>query len=186
MNPMNRRTRILALATLAVAGLFVMDQAATALWFEPWEKAKQDLSKVELEIAKARTTLAREAALKKEWASFREKLDHPRTPDVNTHFVSHLGEICDRVGVAFEIAGNPVPQQTGDFKEYVYDTKFKLKWSNFVDLLAELHHSREFVKVIRVSVGSQYEREDRLDVELKLSTIEYSPAPVKPGTGARP
>jgi hypothetical protein len=32
-----------------------------------------------------------------------------------------------------------------------------------------------------MNVGSQYEKEDRLDVELKLSTIEYSPAPVKAG-----
>jgi len=35
--------------------------------------------------------------------------------------------------------------------------------------------------VLRMNVGSQYEKEDRLDLELKVSTIEYSPAPVKAG-----
>ncbi len=169
------------MATLAVAGLFIMDKMATALWFEPWAKVTQDLVKADLEIAKAKATLSRETALRADWTTFRAKVERPRTPDVNTHFVTHLGEICDRVGVTFEIAGSPLPQQTGDFKEYVYDTKFKLTWAQFVDLLAELHQSREFLKVIRVSVGSQYEREDRLDVDLKLSTIEYSQKP-----GGRP
>lgn len=178
---MNPRTRLLAIATLAVAGLFIMDKLATALWFGPWEKVTQDLAKADLDITKAKNTLTKEAVLKSDWAAFLAKVDRPRTPDVNTHFVTHLGEICDRVGVTFEIAGSPLPQQTGDFKEYVYDTKFKLTWAHFVDLLAELHQSREFLKVIRVSVGSQYEREDRLDVELKLSTIEYSQAPAKAG-----
>lgn len=183
---MNRRTRILATAAAAVAALFLMDKAATAFWFDPWAKVKADLGKADVEIARAKATLAREGVLKKEWSDFKTRLDRPRTPDLNTHFVRHLGEICQRVGVTFEIAGSPQPQQAGDFREYSYDMKLKLTWPQFVDLLGELHQSREFLKIQRTSIQSQYEREDRLDVDLKLSTIEYAPAPAKPGAGGRP
>ena len=50
-----------------------------------------------------------------------------------------------------------------------------------MDLLAELQNSKEFLKPLRINISSQYEREDRLDLDLKLSTIEYSPAPLKAG-----
>jgi hypothetical protein len=183
---MNPRTRILALAAAAAAGLFLMDKAASAFWFEPWAKVTADLAKADHEIAAARATLVQEKRYQDDWAKVLARLEKPRLPDVNTHFVSHLGDICKRVGVTPDVSGNPQPQQTGDFKEYAYETKFKLTWGQFVDLLAELHQSKEFVKVLKVGVASQYEREDRLDVELKLSTIEHSPAPAKNGTGGRP
>jgi hypothetical protein len=186
MNPMDRRTRILATAAAAVAALFLMDKAATAFWFDPWDRTRTELAKADVEIARAKATLAREAALKKEWSDFKAKVERPRAPDLNTHFVRHLGEICDRLGATFEIAGNPQPLQAGDFREYAFDMKLKVSWTQFVDLLGELHQSREFLKVLRISIQSQYEREDRLDVDLKLSTIEYSPAPAKPGSGGRP
>ncbi|HVR87776.1 MAG TPA: hypothetical protein VMU54_25840, partial [Planctomycetota bacterium] len=79
------------------------------------------------------------------------------------------------------VSENPQPQQQGDFKEYIFDTKFKLTWAQFVDLLVELNNSKEFMKVLRMNIASQYEKEDRLDLELKLSTIEHSPAPAKAG-----
>jgi hypothetical protein len=81
--------------------------------------------------------------------------------------------------VSFDVSENPQPVQQGDFKEYIFDTKFKLTWAQYVDLLVELHKSTEFLKPIRMTVASQYEKEDRLDVDLEVSTIEYSPAPVK-------
>ena len=51
----------------------------------------------------------------------------------------------------------------------------------FVDLLAELHNSREFIKALHLSVVSKYEREERLDVTLRVATIEYAPQPAKTG-----
>jgi hypothetical protein len=95
--------------------------------------------------------------------------------------MAHLNEIFDKAGVVSDISGTPQPVQQGDFKEYIFDTKFKLTWAQFIDVLVELHNSREFLKPLRMNIGSQYEKEDRLDVELKMSTIEYSPATSKAG-----
>ena len=178
---MEKRTRLLVIATVVVAGLFLLDRAVTALVLDPLEKLNQDLVKADAEIRKANTTLNTQDAVNKSWNRVRDRLDLPRIPDAHTHFLTHLGEVFEKVGVSFDVSENPQPVQQGDFKEYIFDTKFKLTWVQYVDLLVELHKSTEFLKPLRMTVASQYEKEDRLDVDLKISTIEYSPAPVKAG-----
>ena len=178
---MDKRTRILAIVTVVAASLFVLDKVVTALVLDPLEKLNQDLVKADTEIRKANTTLNSQDTVNKNWNRIRDRLDLPRVPDAHTHFLTHLGELFEKVGVSFDVSENPQPVQLGDFKEYIFDTKFKLSWAQFVDLLVELHNSREFLKPLRMTVASQYEKEDRLDVDLKISTIEYSPAPVKAG-----
>jgi hypothetical protein len=177
----DRRTKILALVTAIAAGAFVADKAFTFLWWEPWSKVNVEIQKTDLEVSKANATLAREALVRRDWNRVKARLDEPRTPDVHTHFLTHLGDVFEKTGVAFDVSENPQPSQQGDFKEYIFDTKFKLTWAQFVELLVELHNSKEFLKPLRMNIGSQYEKEDRLDLELRLSTIEYSPAPVKAG-----
>jgi len=177
----DRRTKLLAIVAASALGLFLLDKAVSALVLDPWTKINQDLAKTEGEIRKANSTLNSQDLVNREWMKVRARLDEPRTPDVHTHFLTHLGDLFEKAGVAFDVSENPQPQQQGDFKEYIFDTKFKLTWPQFVDLLVELHNSKEFLKVLRMNVGSQYEKEDRLDLELKVSTIEYSPAPVKAG-----
>ena len=179
---MDKRRRILVIGTLVAGCAFVLDKAVSALVFEPLQKISQESTKTEAEIKKANTVLNTEETVKRNWNKIRDRLDEPRTPDVHTNFLAHLGDHFEKIGVAaYDVNENPQPQQQGDFKEYIFDTKFKLTWPQFIELLAELHNSKEFLKVLRMNIGSQYEKEDRLDVELKVSTIEYSPAPVKAG-----
>jgi hypothetical protein len=178
---MDKRKRILVIATIALAAAFLLDKAVSALVFDPLSRINADLVKTDIEIRKANSTLNNQENVTRNWNKVRDRLDLPRTPDVHTHFMTHLGDLFEKAGVVFDVSGTPQAQQQGDFKEYIFDTKFKLTWPQFVDLLVELHNSKEFVKPLRMNVGSQYEKEDRLDVELKLSTIEYSPATTKAG-----
>jgi len=178
---MDKRTRVLAILTVAVALAFVLDKAVNALVLDPLQKIRDDLNATETQIKKANSALNNRDAATRSWTKIRDRLDQPRLPDVHTNFMAHLNEIFDKAGVVSDISGSPQPVQQGDFKEYVFDLKFKLTWPQLVDVLVELHNSREFLKPLRLNIGSQYEKEDRLDVELRLSTIEYSPAPVKAG-----
>lgn len=177
---MDKRTKILALLTGVLVCAFVLDKAVNAFWLEPRKKLRADIDKAAQEIARSNTSLAREPEVRREWAKVQNRLNLTRTPDVHTHFLAHLGDLFEKAGVTFDVS-EAQPQQQGDFKEYVYDTKFKLTWAQFVDLLVELHNSKEFLKPLRLTVGSQYEKEDRLDLELKVSTIEYSPGTARPG-----
>jgi hypothetical protein len=178
----DRRTKLLVIVAAAALGIFLLDKLVSALVVDPWAKINQDLVKTENEIRKANATLNNEATVRRDWTKIRDHLDEPRIPDVHTNFGAHLSDIFEKAGVAFDYSENPQPQQQGDFKEYIFDTKFKLTWAQFVDLLVELHNSKEFLKPLRMNVQSQYENEDLLVVDLRLSTIEYAPVPVKAGT----
>jgi hypothetical protein len=179
---MDKRRRILIAGTILAVAAFLLDKAVSALVLEPLQKINQEMTKTDAEIRKANTVVHTEETAKRNWTRIRERLDEPRPPDIHTNFLAHLGDHFEKVGVAYDVNENPQPQQQGDFKEYIFDTKFKLTWPQFIELLVELHNSKEFLKVLRMNVGSQYEKEDRLDLELKVSTIEYSPAPVKAGS----
>lgn len=171
---MERRSKILAGIVLGVAALLLADKVFLGPYLEKWRDLSARSEKLDQEIQKYRTILAREAAVRDGWAKVKALLEKPRVPDVQTHFVAHLGEIANAVGVNFDIKGVR-EQAQGDFKEYVFETQFKLKWEQLGELLVALHNSREFLRSARIAVGSQYEKEDRLDVDLKISTVEGVP-----------
>jgi hypothetical protein len=173
----DKRTRILVIATISVGGLFLLDRGVSALIVDPWSQTTKDIAKANAEIQKANTDLSHKDQVIRDWNKIKDRLDLPRPPDVHTNFLSHLGDLFQKSSVAFDVSENPQHQQQGDFKEYIFDTKFKLTWPQLVDVLVELHNSKEFLKPLRINIVSQYEKEDRLDVDLKVSTIEYSPAP---------
>lgn len=175
----DKRTRLLIYITVSMGGLFLLDKGVSALVLDPWAQITKDIAKTNTDIQKANSILASEDAVHQDWKKVRDRLDEPRTPDVHTHFLSHLGDLFQKLGVPFDVSENPQHQQQGDFKEYIFDTKFKLTWPQLVDVLVELHNSKEFLKPLRITIASQYEKEDRLDVDLKVSTIEYSPVPAK-------
>ena len=66
-----------------------------------------------------------------------------------------------------------------DFVEYSLELSLQTDISGLRNLLVELYNSEEYLKVARLTVGSQpfdRARKDRLDINLKVSTIEYKPA----------
>jgi hypothetical protein len=177
---MNRRTKVLFLIVVVAGAAFLGDQLFSGIWWSPWQKAQADIRETDAALAKLKSTLQREEKVSREWDKVKKLLDKPRTPDVENHFLEHLGAICSKMGLEPSMQGVTVGRR-GDFKEYLVDTKLKLTWGQYVDLLGELNDSRELLKPIRITLNSQYEKEDRLDVDLRLSTIEFDPVPVKAG-----
>ncbi len=170
---MDKRTRLLvAVVGIVVVG-FLLDKFLLSPWMEKWARLSDEIRTADADLQKAEAILGREDEVRKEWEKVQALLAKPRVPDVQNHFVAHLNEIWTEVGVTADVSINDRPQQQGDFKEYVYEAKLKLPWDKLLKLLVELNNSREFVKVQRLGVTSQYEREDRLDVDLKVSTIEH-------------
>lgn len=178
---MNRRTKILFVIVIVAGAGFVADQLFRSIWWNPWQKTKADIRDADLALAKLKVTLHREEKVAKDWDKVKKLLDRQRAPDVENHFVEHLGTICEKVGVENSMAGGP-PGRRGDFKEYVVDTKLKLTWGQYVSLLEELNNSRELLKPVRMTLSSQYEKVDQIDVDLRLSTIEFDPVAPKAGT----
>jgi len=178
---MNRRTRVLIILAGVALGGFVLDGLVKSLWWDPWKKAGEDIKEADLQFARLQTALRKEDKVTKDWEKVKKLLDKPRTPDIENHFKEALGAICDKVSVENNMVSSTVGRQ-GDFKEYVVDTKLKLTWAQYVAVFSELYGSKELLKPIRITLNSQYDKEDRIDVDLKLSTIEYDPVTPKAGT----
>ena len=177
---MNRRTKVLLLVVVVAGAGFIVDQLFRSLWWNPWQKTQAEIRDADGALSKLKRTLLREEKAAKEWDKVKKLLDRRQGPDVENHFVQHLGTICDKVGVENSMSGGPAGRR-GDFKEYIVDTKLKLTWAQYVDFLGELHNSRELLKPIRITLTSMYEKEDRMDADLRLSTIEFDRVPVKAG-----
>ena len=170
---MNRRTKVLFAVVLVAAAGFVVDKLATSLWWEPWKKTGDEIADVDKQLRGVNRTVAQEKRIAQEWKEIRDLLDKPREPDVQNHFLEHLRQICDKVGTTFNYTAVP-PGKQGDFKEYVVDFKLQLTWDRYVSLVEELHNSRDLLRILKINIGSQYDREDRMDVDLKVSTIEFA------------
>lgn len=175
---MDKRTRILAGVAVAAALIFVVDGVAGAIWFDPSADLSKKLQVVDAELEQAHVILARGDQIKKEWEEIRRWLDRPRLPDVPSHFHSHLDGLCGGAGLNPDIQASP-PRQRDDFKEYAYEVRAELKWSQLVDLLWELHESREFLKPVRLGIDSRYDKEEKLALSLRVSTIAWAPEPKK-------
>ena len=132
---MDKRRRILLLVTIVAAGAFLLDKAVSALVLEPLQKINQEMTKTESDIKKANTVLNTEETAKRNWTKIRDRLDEPRPPDIHTNFIAHLGDHFEKIAVAYDVNEIAQAQQQGDFKEYIFDTKFKLTWQQFVELL---------------------------------------------------
>lgn len=171
---MSGRTKILFGVVLLAGAAFLVDKIVTNFWWEAWKKTRDEIVDVDRQLAPVHRTLKDEDKIRKEWRRVRDLLDKPRMPDVQNHFVEHLRQICEKIGATFDFLGGQQGRQ-GDFKEYVIDFKLKLPWDKFVGLLEEFHNSREFLKPVRINIASKYDKEDQLDVDFRVSTIEFDP-----------
>lgn len=171
---MNRRTQVLAAVAILAGGAFVADRLFTSLWWAPWKELGAQIDAADGDLYAAEAVVRRGPAAREGWKKIRRLLAAERGPDVQNHFSAHLDAICDRVGVTPDIQGGS-PQQRGEFREYSYDLRLRLTWEQMVELLRQFHDSREFLKPVRVNVASQYEKDRHLDLDVRLSTIEYAP-----------
>jgi Tfp pilus assembly protein PilO len=179
---MGRHSKVLAIVlAVAVAG-FLGDQLFLSPWLDTMKKRDADIARVQAEIARHKAVLAREKAVRQEWERLSALLTRKREPSIEAHFMTHLGDLCKKAGVSYDRIQNDRVVQQGVFKEYPYQTKFKLSWSELVRLLVALHNSPELLKPARVTITSLYEREPRIDLDLKVSTLEYEPLAAKNGT----
>ena len=177
---MDKRTRILAILAGAAALFFIVDAMLTSLWLDPAAELSAKLEVVDAELDRANKIVARGNQTRSAWAMIQSRLDKPRNPDVPSHFHSHLDGLFGGAGLDPDIQAS-APRQRDDFKEYSYEVRSELNWSQLVDLLRELHESREFLKPVRLGISSRYDKEDKLDLSLRVSTIAWAPVKKKKG-----
>ena len=120
-----RRTRVLAYAAGAVLLVFLGEKAYAGLWSGPWENVNKEIADADGDLTRATAVVSRESAVQEDWKKIRG-LMAKRPANVGNHLVGRLESMFDRVGVKADISSTTLPQQQGDFREYVFETRFKL------------------------------------------------------------
>jgi hypothetical protein len=113
---MDKRTRLLAIATAVLASLFVLDKAVTALVFDPLQKLNQELVKADARNPEGQHDAQQPGHREQNWNRVRDRLDLPRIPDSHTHFLTHLGELFEEGRGVLRRLGEPPARPAGRFQ----------------------------------------------------------------------
>jgi hypothetical protein len=169
------RQKLLAWGVMALAGVWLTDQLYVSPWLAERRKLTTDIKATRDLVTAAEATLAHKAGVMARWKAIDERLGRARESDARNEFVAGMRVMAELVGLRdwqWKEGRETKTGARGEFTEYAIVTNFKAGWEPFVRLLWELRTWKDFVRVQHLAVTSKYERENRLDVELRLSTIE--------------
>ncbi|MBI2933087.1 MAG: hypothetical protein HYY16_15695 [Planctomycetes bacterium] len=179
-DPSGRR-RILAWSVAAIAAVWLIDRIFFTPWYEEMKRLRGEIEKARQQRAIAQATIQTRKSSVDEWKVLHERLARVPGSEARNDFVSGLEALSGLAGLQNWATKVGREQKIGDFIEYSVEGSFYATWEAFVRLLLEIHNWKDFLKVQRLSVTSKYEKENRLEVDLRVSTIEPAPA-----RGAKP
>ena len=177
---MSKRERMVMIVAMSAAGLYLLDLIFVGPFFAEWNDVSQGIEKKSKELDGVRILLKHEMRSQGEWKKLRKRLDSEKRAATTEELLVHIDEIGRKAGVSRDIM-NIKPsrdKQTGDFREVSLEASLETSITGMKDLLVELYNSSEFLKISRLTVTSRLgdrKRKDRLDVDIKISTIQYAP-----------
>lgn len=178
---MSKRERTILIFALVVAGLYLLDLVVVGPWLERWDEVNRGIEKKREDLDEAEVLLMHEDAVQKEWRKLKNRLEAEDRAGTTETLLVHLDEIGRRAGVKEDIAKiSPARwDRVGDFDEIGLEMLLETDIDGLRNLLVEMHNSNEFLKISRLTVNSQLGqrgKKDKLEVDLKVSTIELAPA----------
>ena len=174
---MSKRERIIVIAALGAAAFFLFDRFLLTPWSSRWDAVARDLVEKRKGLEGARSGLAREADYASEWEKLEAGLTADRRKDVLQALLDHINDLERRAKVTVNVNMSR-EDQVGDFREISLEISLRTTVEGLRNLLVEMYNSKEFLRISRLKVGAnpfEKARADRLDVELKVSTIGYRP-----------
>lgn len=141
-------------------------------------KIEKDMDKIRPSLQQARKTVQAKQAVEQEWNEVSSHLPYNKESETLNGFLIGLNVLQEVVDLKAWSTQPDRAQRVGDkseFTEYAVDTTFQTSWESFVRLMLELHNWEGPLRVQRLTVTSRYEKENRLDVHMRVSTIELAP-----------
>lgn len=175
---MNLRTKILLAVAIALAAGLLMYTVGYKPWSRKKEALEADILKTERGIGVAKNFLGK---VEGDWKTLETQLRDPqrtalvRGPDL------YVLALVDKM-IADENRKpkglTPLPDnREGDFVERSVDVKnARFRVDEFAKFLVEIHNAREFLRIRRLAISTQYDRPDNVvTVEFQASTLVYEP-----------
>ncbi len=175
----------MAWGVAALVAVWAVDSFYLSPWLADMKKLGDDLNIMRSKVKVARVVVSQNTAVMAEWNAVRGKLARGNDADTLQDFLTGIQLMSGHIGLSNWSSKPGREQKIGEkgneFVEYAVETSFQASWKQFVDLLKELKGWKDFVKVQRLAITSKYEKDNRLDVEMRVSTIELASA-----KGAKP
>ncbi|MHC4606610.1 MAG: hypothetical protein ACYTAF_06700 [Planctomycetota bacterium] len=174
---MSKRERLVVIVTLCAAAAFLFNQFWLKPWERTWDQVSAELAEKRDSLGEKERMLAWEADVAADWARLKNALASEKRRDAAQVLLTHLNELERKAKVTMNFHRGR-EDEIGDFVEHSVEISLKTDINGLRNLLVEFENSKEFIKVSRVKVNANpfdRGRKDRLDVDLKISTIQYKP-----------
>jgi hypothetical protein len=162
---------------MTVAGLWLLDQTILTPWFEEWDRVSVEIIEKRDALESAEHLLKREVEAARDWRIIENQLTAEDRAATTDTLLVHMENLEQRAGVTMDITSDREVDR-GDFSEINLEISLQTDISGLRNLLVELYNSEEFLRMSRLNVSAQpfdKKRKGRLDVGLRVSTIEYHP-----------
>ena len=174
---MNRRERILALIVATLVGLFVLDQ----LVIQPVSTHLSDLSDraeaMQDRLRQARVLMDNRELIKSRWQSYRAAGLEAAESAQRLRVQRSLNQWAAEAGV--EIDSLTTGRSAAIHQNRFFETRFILRGNGgleaVVGFLHRLRRSPFPLRVVAMDVGSRSESDERLSVQMTVSTIRLNP-----------
>jgi hypothetical protein len=181
---MDKRQKILAAVVVVVLAGFVLDRFVYGPWSTAMEESRKDVQRLKSEWSTAKEKASKEPEVAAEWKELKERLATVKSEEASNQLATFVEELIRKHSlVKSAVSPEPAVPLAGSaaFRDHLMTLTFQCPWEGFVRLLLDLYTADEFVRVQRLNVQSHYlaEKENYLDVTLRLSTVSANPTGVR-------
>lgn len=182
---MNEREKKIAIITGVLAALFIVYW----FWYLPWDAKRVALlgarGKLEQQLAETNKVIGQRRSAESAWKPLDAALKkQSEQEDVSLALIGDMIGLTQAAGMnlsvnnshATDIANGPVivrgNTRTPMYREHILETKFDGSYDQFLDLLSKISEADGLLRTRRVTIRSEYEKSPKLDVELRVTSIE--------------
>jgi hypothetical protein len=182
---MNEREKKVAIVTGVLVALFIVYW----FWYLPWEQKRTELlearRKLESQLNDTNRIIGQRKAAEAAWKPLDAALKkQSEQEDVSLALIGDMIGLTQSVGMnlsvnnshASDIANGPVVERgktrTPMYREHILETKFDGSYDQFLELLSKISDADGLLRTRRVTIRSEYEKSPKLDVELRVTSIE--------------
>ncbi len=164
---------------LGLGGFYLVWLVGIQPIFDKMKTLDGQISATKRALHVEKSYLKRQETIEQEWETTLEEVQNPEREMLKGPF-DYVQKLIDRT-IKSESRrpsyDRPKKEQQGDFMEtWVMVTDAKFKIDEWIQFLVELANEKDFLNVRRLELKSRFDRPEKvLAVEMKLSTIEYSP-----------
>jgi hypothetical protein len=179
----NRREKIIAVVTVAVLGLLVIDQYVLNPYLDERARVEKSLNEATASSNKADSLLKARKETDGAWSAMLKSGLTTDPAAAESQALHKMREWSDASRVEMQSLKPDRVARSGDFQQIRIQATGNTSTAAFANLLSLIETATIPIKVNEFRLTSRKEGADDLSFALSVSTVVFSPAPPKPAAG---